>query len=222
MVQKTVTLTCEVCNRPFEAATYRQFTAVTCSVECRSARQLKPPNATCACCGVAFRQKPSQATRYARNLGAFCSVACLARFKSTAYFQERNPNWKGKNVDHDGYKIYVPAGPRATGARAIKLHQFVVFETLGISALLPGTHIHHRDCDILNNQPDNLAVLTISDHKWLHKQFGNATLWAYTKGRVTADELATWSDSPQRASRLLPISVLTQKELPVCSLDLWL
>jgi hypothetical protein len=63
----------------------------------------------------------------------------------------------------------------------------------------------------MNNQPDNLCVLKISDHKWLHKQYGNATLWAHYHGKVSSEDLISWSDDKERARMLVDMSVVSQK-----------
>lgn len=63
----------------------------------------------------------------------------------------------------------------------------------------------------MNNDPENLAVLTISDHKWLHKQFGVAVLWAFCRGRIESETLVAWSDDRERAKRLLPLNVRIQE-----------
>lgn len=92
----------------------------------------------------------------------------------------------------------------------MKLHQAVCCEILGVQRIGNGLHVHHRDCDIMNNDPKNLAVLGASDHKWLHKQYGVATLWAFMKGKVGLEELISWSDDRSRAKRLLEIDVTMQ------------
>lgn len=68
-------------------------------------------------------------------------------------------------------------------------------------------HVHHRDCDKLNNTKENLVVLSKSNHRWLHAQFGSATLWAFCKGKVTLQDLVSWTDNKELAEKLLPLSV---------------
>lgn len=71
-------------------------------------------------------------------------------------------------------------------------------------------HIHHRDCNGLNNKAENLALMTISDHKWIHKQFGVATLAAIMRGDIDICVAASWSDDPIRAEALLFQDVVSQ------------
>ena len=92
----------------------------------------------------------------------------------------------------------------------MKLHQAICCEILGVNRIGSGLHVHHRDCDVRNNEAENLSILSVSDHRWLHKQFGNATLWAYFHGKVDKNSLISWSDDKGRADRLLDLSVLNQ------------
>lgn len=157
--------------------------------------------------------KPSQKNRYLRTLGYFCSNVCAAKSKQDAYFGEKNPNYKAKNVDCDGYRIYAPAARSVGSIGRMKLHQAVCCEILGIERIPIGLHVHHRDCDIKNNAAENLVVLSASDHKWMHKQFGVATLWAFCNKLIDLNSLASWSDDKERAMRLLPMTVIDQKSL---------
>ena len=160
--------------------------------------------------------KPSQLARYSRKAGTFCSISCAAIFKRTFYAGSRNPNYKGRNTDCDGYRIHVPT---ASGIGSdnylgrMKLHQAVCCSALGISKMPKGVHIHHRDCDVLNNEPWNLAVMTVSDYKWIHKQYGIATLWALMHGKASLDDLVSWSDEKHRAEWLLLSCIDVQADI---------
>ena len=61
-----------------------------------------------------------------------------------------------------------------------------------------------------NNLPQNLVVLNNSDHRWLHKQFGSTGLWAFCNGKISLDEACSWSNNPELARRLLPLTVVDQ------------
>lgn len=207
-VQKT----CLKCGSEFSVPPGRANAAKYCSRTCSSRSQDKKAKANTVCtqCGKRFHIKESQKTRYKRTLGYFCSNSCSAKSKSIAYSSSSNPNYKGRNTDSDGYRIYTPSSSRLGGLKSMKLHQAVCCEILGVQRIGNGLHVHHRDCDIMNNDPKNLAVLGASDHKWLHKQYGVATLWAFMKGKVGLEELISWSDDRSRAKRLLEIDVTMQ------------
>jgi hypothetical protein len=108
-------------------------------------------------------------------------------------------------------RVYTDACSGVTGLKSIKLHQAVCCEVLGIEKIPKGLHVHHRDCDVMNNSPENLVVLNASDHKWLHKQYGIASLWAHFHGKIDSESLCDWSDDRQRARRLLDLKVTDQK-----------
>jgi len=166
-------------------------------------------NTTCAQCSRSFYLKPSR-RKEKRTLGFFCSVTCSAIFKSNAYLGTKNPNNKNRNFDCDGYQIFSPQTSLLLSKKKIKLHIAVACEILQLESIPKGHHVHHRDCDVLNNSPDNLAVLKLADHVWLHKQFGNATLWAFMHGKISLNDLVSWSDDKVKAETLLTINILKQ------------
>lgn len=197
---------CQVCSKPFSVIESRAETAKYCSRQCSTAAQRKAPNTTCSTCGCAMRMKPSQVSRYQRSLGVFCSVPCLAAAKRHGYEGERNPNYKGRNVDSDGYRLFPLKAQRKHGVDVGREHQAVCCKALGLLRVPRGFHVHHRDCDVLHNEPTNLAMLSISDHKWLHKQYGVAVLWAFMRGKIDYDTLVAWSDDKRRAKKLLRLN----------------
>ena len=71
--------------------------------------------------------------------------------------------------------------------------------------------MHHRDCNVDNNTPENLVLLINSEHRWLHKQFGSATLWAFINEKIKLETLLQWTDDIEKAKRLLPLNLLEQK-----------
>ena len=216
--------TCAYCSTTFQVHPCRSDTAKYCSKACSNSAAVKPSNAVCKVCATPFRLKPSQLERYGRTLGVFCSVACATEAKRKGYEGERNPNYKGRNTDSDGYRIFPPSAKREHGVQVGKLHQAVACKALGLARVPRGFHVHHRDCDILHNTKANLAVLTISDHKWLHHQFGVATLWALMHNKVELESLLRWSDDKTRARRLLTLSVSepdVQTQYIDCEIDLF-
>lgn len=199
-------LICVVCGCGFSVYGARSKTAKYCSNECKSKGAVKAPSVRCSICGHAFHRKKSQLEK--SKTGSYCSYKCLNKAKETLYIGDKNPNYKKSGIGSDGYRTYVPAAPSSVVDR--KLHRAVVRMQLGLDVLPSGFHVHHRDCDVLNNDPENLVALTASDHKWIHQQYGNATLWAMHRGKVSVSDMVSWSDDPQRASRLLTLSCVSQ------------
>ena len=201
-------LNCIICNKEFERFGKQILTAKTCSKQCLGELKKAEPNTKCTQCNKDFHLKESSKKRYKRNHGYFCSTECVANFRKEKYLGEENPNFRKQvNRCSDGYKLdYIPKFGR------IKLHHKVTFETLGINKIPNNYCVHHRDCNVDNNTPENLVLISNSDHKWLHKQFGNATLWAYVNNKITLNELLKWTNNIEDTKRLLPLNLLEQKK----------
>lgn len=157
----------------------------------------------CKICNKEFNKKPSRIKK--SKLGNFCSKECSNKFKSDFYKGKNNPNYRNRIYDYDGYRII----HHKTKGRQ-KEHSYITKEILNLKEIPKGFHVHHRDCDILNNDPKNLVLLNISDHQWLHKQFGNATLWAFMNNKISEEKLISWSTDKNRAKRLLNLHLEKQ------------
>lgn len=201
-------LKCVICNKEFKVYGKRENTAKCCSKECMGLYFRAEKNTECTSCGSKFHIKESQKKRYKRTQGYFCSTKCVADFRKKEYLGDKNPNFrKDVNTDYDGYMItYLPKFGR------IKLHHMVVFEILNIDRIPKGYHVHHRDCDINNNEPQNLVILSISDHKWVHKQFGSATLWAYYNNKINKNDMRDWCNDKERFDKIIDLNILRQKD----------
>lgn len=200
------TLICTECATSYTVIDSRANKSLYCSRKCSDKSKRGKVNTICTNCGNEFHQKESQKKRYKRSHGYFCSTKCVAEFRKKEYIGDKNPNWKNINIGYDGYPLayYLPKFGK------IKLHHKVVFEYLNINKIPDGYCVHHRDCNINNNDPENLVLLTHSDHKWLHKNFGNATLWAFFYGKIDLDTLVSWSRDVEKSKKLLPLSIKNQ------------
>lgn len=196
-------VTCIVCGKEEYVPASRAKTYKTCSVLClskfNSERYGSGIELTCPVCNNKFHVKPTQIGRR-----KYCCKKCQSQDYKTRYSGKDNPNFKNRQVDYDGYPIEYVNGLR------VKTNRHVALQFLNLNQLPVGYHVHHRDCDVNNNLPHNLAVLTISDHKWLHKNFGNASLWAMMNDKITVEELASWSRDYNRAVKLLYMELKTQ------------
>jgi len=200
---------CKVCNKEFKRYGKQILTAKTCSFKCLGEYNKATPNTQCSQCLKWFHMKESQKKRYKRSQGYFCSTTCVSDFRKIEYLGDNNPNFRAQVTrDTSGYLLtYLPSFGR------IRLHHKVAFETLLINKIPKGYCIHHRDCQVDNNSPENLALLTLADHRWLHKQFGNACLWAYSHNKISKEELMSWTNDKERASVLLDTNIVNQGNL---------
>ncbi len=202
-------LTCRHCLSDFFVPNSRVTTAKYCSRKCSDSHPRKHHVVRCRECASMFPRKKSASDRN-KTWGNFCSANCISNFKKRTYSGAGNPNHKGRNFDSDGYRLYTPQASTKLGMGKIKLHHAVAFLAVGITKLPKGMHVHHKNCNVLDNRPENLQLMTISDHKWIHKQYGVATLSAVESGAADVREISLWSDDPIRAESLLIGNVLTQ------------
>ena len=198
---------CIVCNNSFNVYKSRIDSAKYCSKKCEGDDRKGENNCVCTECGKEYHIKESFKKRHKRTQGYFCSTKCVAEHRKKIYLGENNPNFRNLKNDYDGYLLtYLPKFGR------IKLHHKMVFEYLNINKIPNNYCVHHRDCEINNNSIDNLVILSNSDHRWLHKNFGNATLWAYYHNKISLNDLCSWCNNPEKARKLLTLNIIKQKE----------
>lgn len=213
-----VVMNCVICESEFRRTPKQSLKSKCCSRKClgeyNKALTLSKSSTICTHCKKEFHMKKSHIERYPnRNMGYFCSRTCLSEAKKTYYLGDNNPNFKGEDLTCDGYlKEYVK------GSRVKKVHQRVTLDYLSLLVIPEEHQIHHRDCNPLNNELDNLALLNKSDHRWLHKNFGSAPLSAYCRGDISLEILCSWAKDKSRALRLLPLNLIKQKQLEVFKL----
>lgn len=113
---------------------------------------------TCSECGkdFQFRLSPSRIGR-----GLYCSRLCANRGVGK------------KSADKIGNAQRYVRGEGKTYVKFRKghLHRFVAEQKIG-RCLLRGEIVHHKDGDCRNNDPDNLEVMTQSEHAKLHFKKG--------------------------------------------------
>lgn len=210
---------CAYCKLDYSVISSRKQSKY-CSVNCSRKGRRKRAEVRCKECATLFERNASAANAK-RVWGHFCSTSCIGVYRARVCVGQRNSNFRGRNFDHDGYRIFTPQASLKLGLGRMKVHHAVALTVLGIKSIPKGMHVHHRDCDVLNNDPSNLALLTNSDHRWLHCQYGTAGLSAIAKGLVDVGEAASWSDDPLRAAYLLVVNVETQAKLGEALGDGW-
>lgn len=87
------------------------------------------------------------------------------RGKDTKPRTRRLGAYKGIILNGKYFEIYLPTHPNATGSKKLyfPLHRLVMEWKMG-RKLVEGEVVHHIDGDTLNNNPNNLELLGVSEH----------------------------------------------------------
>lgn len=90
------------------------------------------------------------------------------RRKDTKPRTRRSGAYKGIHINNGYLFVYFPTHPNAHGAKNLyfPLHRLVMEWKLG-RRLTSEEVVHHLDEDTLNNHPDNLVLMTASEHNKL-------------------------------------------------------
>lgn len=86
----------------------------------------------------------------------------------------RNPNWRGgRSIASSGYVLVrVGVGHPLADVRGYAYeHRLVAEKKIG-RPLRDDEHVHHVDHDKTNNDPSNLDVVTIAEHRARHRRSG--------------------------------------------------
>lgn len=94
------------------------------------------------------------------------------RWKKHGSTDAVRPYRTGRRIMDNGYVgVWAPGHPLAGMNGYAPEHRLVMFE-LGHD--IAGKHVHHLDHDKTNNAPENLVVLSVSEHSALHGHTPNA------------------------------------------------
>lgn len=130
------------------------------------------PNRTCLTCGKTFHAFPSH---IARGEGRYCSLSCSAKARTGP----QHGSWKGGQTIINGYVfVYAPGHHLATTRGYAPEHRLVMERIIG-RPLLPEEVVHHIDRNRLNNLPDNLQLMSQSEHAAMHQAEASAVRWAH-------------------------------------------
>ena len=186
---KGVVLQCKICGASFKVPQCRSKTAEYCGKSCAVigraiAMSLPKVAITCKECGIVFYDHQCHAHKR-----VFCSKACMETNKAHKAGQaervtgSNNPMWAGGISKHsDGYIYkYAPDHPFSSNGyvfehrlaaedklRAIDPESVFLVKLGDRKYLRPEISVHHKDLDKTNNSPDNLMVVTNSEHQKIH------------------------------------------------------
>ena len=163
---------------------------IFCSKRCEGEYKSKnnPNYIPCDTCGKIFYKKPN---KIKKDKNHFCSRNCLSEFMKIHFVGENNPNYgnrgllnpiynKDERMVRNGYIwIKVANHPFLTKDGWIREHRLVAENNLylddsnsvlidGKRYLSPYYDVHHINMNKKDNRPENLIILTRSEHKSLH------------------------------------------------------
>ena len=120
----------------------------------------------CQTCGNQFRFLAAPSI-LRQGGGKYCSYSCHAKTRTA----EKNPNWRGGKIQ-DGRgraMVYAPnhPGARLCGGSHIYEYRLIAEQKIG-RTLADNEIVHHINGDATDNRPENLEVMTQSEHAKLH------------------------------------------------------
>lgn len=192
----SVEYTCEWCGKHFFGCPSRSKAKhICCSKKCMNnlTRKLTNerhiPNTKCPVCGKMFWVKPSHLRRY-KNV--CCSRECSLQLRHLKMSGKNNHQYglKGRlnsswesdeRISTHGYKLIRRLDhPFKNSNGFVFEHRLVAEEYLltpqnsieinGKRYLRPDLEIHHIDQNKLNNSPENLLIVTKSEHRKIHNK----------------------------------------------------
>ena len=191
---------CPVCGKIFTYPHWRK-NVKCCSRECLGKSFRAKDNMICPACGKSFHRKQSHIDRYLGAQGFYCSIECAKvgrkeRMTGNGNHQyglkgELNCSFKGEEIKKTNHRltdiyVYSPGHPFANRAGRVTKHRLIVeqncdkflcdwfVEIDGVKYLRKDAVVHHKDGNHLNNDIDNLEVLTRAQHASTHnREFEN-------------------------------------------------
>lgn len=188
-----IAVNCDYCGKEFQCQEWRvrKRKHIFCSRDCSGAFTHKQnKNITkCSVCGKLMYLKPSYVKKTKQPC---CSYECAGRLRETIYLGENNPNYGNRGSLNPIWKSDTKISPYGYILVRVENHPFkncdgFVFEHRlvaeryllndensieidGEKYLKPEYDVHHKDRNRTNNNPDNLEVMTRSEHMKLHQQ----------------------------------------------------
>jgi hypothetical protein len=120
--------------------------------------------AICKICGKEFKTKP---VHIRNGHGKYCSYKCAGKSKETLFIGSNNPKWRGGKIKmQDGrVAVYAPDHPKSClfGGTHILEYRLIAEKKIG-RYLNDDEIVHHVNGDPTDNRPENLEVMTQSEH----------------------------------------------------------
>lgn len=119
-------------------------------------------------CPICSKKFSTYLSRIKDGRGKFCSRKCSDIGRSRVQIEKKNPCWRGGRILLKGYWfIYNPSHPHAWNKKYVAEHRLVMEEKLG-RYLKQGEVVHHINHIRTDNRPENLELVTKSQHSAHH------------------------------------------------------
>lgn len=174
---------------------------------CRSCFEYDFANTTCVVYWKPFYVRPDTLKKWTK-IWFTCSRECSNEIRKQYYLWNKNPNYKWKKYTRDWYSALwlLPK------IGSVKINNIVMQIVLWIPKTPKWYQIHHRDCDVNNNSPENLALLTINEHTYLHKMMWKIWLISYSKWLIDNNYINNIIDDWWKIISIIGKSFLTQND----------
>lgn len=190
---------CAYCGKKFKCQQWRlrERKHVFCCRECagKYKSEHNPNYKFCEICGKKIKLKPYT---IAKQKHFCCSYKCMGELRKQIYLGNENPNynnrgsknplWKSdRKISNYGYVLIRKEDHPFNNIDGFVFEHRLVAEKYflndknsvwinGQQYLSPDYIVHHKDHNRQNNSPDNLEIMTESEHQQLHWQEKLASL----------------------------------------------
>jgi len=189
MARKTGSIVeCKNCGKDFEAEVWGdKYCSLKCGEEHDKNYKSRGGVSYCKHCGELFKQR--------RNRQKYCGQKCQINYEYDNNLRDEKETTKAANeamreqglkqfredpttkVTARGYKaVYIPAAHPELDDGWMKMHHYVWWKEKGelppvddINEKATGKVMHHKDGDKLNNDIDNLEIMSNDEHTEMHQ-----------------------------------------------------
>lgn len=180
MYKEKIKVICAFCGKEEYVNPCRAKKYNCCSRECmgkyNSVKYNEKLNKVCPICGDIFLVKRSHF-----NKRVCCSLKCSNKYRSLYKTKEENSNYKLRIIELENGVC------KKDYSRYKYPYHKIVLETLDIKKIPKGYDIHHKDGNHLNNNIENLILISRNTHMLLHRWFGNILLNAIETNKISRD-----------------------------------